>query len=1187
AIDDINKPISESLKLVYQVGDGQTSTIQASGTVSAVQNNTLQIEKLAAAQKLLLDKVDLAVANPFLTSLGPDTQLAGLADGALDINAEGITGISANGQITIANIIFAGGPLVGGDEFKTDKVYIPVNITRTVVDPTTTQIKIEKLNVMTPEATLVVTGQVTQESLTNLFHHQLPGSEGDLAIKADITNLADIVTQFRRTLKIQQGVNITGGEAHEDFAMAIHKENIAISQKLSASIKGTRNGKPLAPQPITFTAESTAIPNGKPLPILRDIKIAWVSSFASIQGGGSLAQLGINGNFDLNKLRTELSQFVDLGTLQMQGTGDFAVSTNGDVSAPDAPISAKATLNLQNVKVSGVASQDASQENLALVATADLRRSDNAVIGIDKGNLTIIGGDPSDPMINVAATGNADLTTKAVSFDLNSTADLKKLQDQYGGLIPALAAQKIQIDSGTLNATANGSYDGKMIAFSKPAGLSIASLGITKDGRKILTRETIRATLNVSQQSDVIVADGKIDSSFAQASLSNAKISSDANIWDKLQSADVDAQVPDIAKVYALANLLTPAAPAAKGSAKTTPAAPSPLQITSGSASLKMNLSRDVAQKTTTLNVSDCQISNLALKRDNRQYQFDPASPITAKFVAAVQAGDSISSINISDLSADLGVAKISMPDKIVVTNLGATPTAQGSIKLEGAIAGAHGLAPLLTVLQGQDYPYSGDFVVVQKIQTQSTGIALDGTAIASNFQVIQNGKPVFSENQINLVDKVNIDPASKTAAVNTLTVDMAQSQALNVKFTGQVIDWENARTIKGINSDKAQLDLTYDGEKILPIVMPMLSPDLQAQYKDLKVKGKVTETYSLSGSYPAKPASNTPPIAFLNADGTMALEYLDLPQGLTIQNFELPFTLKGGILKTAAAPVKDVRKLPVADNAAPATQPAMANTALCNDGALNLDNIVLDLRSPDPLLSIGRHQHLLYHVKLNPVLADTMGHGNLLFKDAEQASGLLDIEIQECKNVPLGDLIKKNPKATAAVVFNVTDLQLDGPVPQVMGQVLNLGGEGIHGNIKNGTLNLSNGLAQTNFALLFAQQVQDQQGKTVTKNLPMTFKGGVVLASGALKDFNVTIPTELIPDKIGGKNLRQSLPNGLVVPFTGTTDHFKFDLVGAVTKSIGNSFLQGGGGNGQDPLQNLQNLLQGGGKKKKQKSDQ
>jgi hypothetical protein len=1321
AIDDINKPIAESVKLVYQIGDGENSTVQADGTIGAIQNNIVDIDKLTADQKLVLNKVDFAVADPFLKSLGPDTKLAGLADGSVDIKAQGITGISASGQINVNNLLFAGGPLAPGDKIQTNLI-VPISITRTVIDSSTTKIKIDKLNLQTPQATVAVSGEVTQESLTNIANHQAPGSEGNLAVNIDVTGLADLLSQIGHTLKVQQDVKITGGSAHEELAMAIHKDDFVVSQKLNASIEGTRaNGQPIKPQPISFNAQTTVTPNGKPVPVLRDIQIAWSSSFATIDGGGSLAKLSINSKFDLSKLRTELAQFVDLGNLQMQGNGDFNFTTNGDVSDQNAPITASANLNLQNVKVSGVASQEATQENLALLAKADLIRSNNSVTRIDNANLTIISGDSSAPLIDIAATGKADLAAKTGSFDLSkcTISDLKKLQDQYGGFIPALATQKIQIDSGAFYASAAGTFDDKTLKFTKPAGFSLGGFAVSRDGRKILNREVIRASVdgscsatsveltefsiaaesklfNISKSGDAplkislaksiqgsgaiaysadlkrlsdiaqafggqiatadqpqlrsgqlqgtidlakaekttikldsqingltvfanganaldnqqvtmslqadaddsanaITASGKINSAFAQATLSNVKISPAAGMWDQLSSANVDATA-DVAKLYTLANSVMPATattqPIVKTSRKTKSAAvvtdqQAPLQVTSGSASLKLALSRDTSQKITTINVSDCRITNLAIARDKQIYRFDPSAPITATFAAAIKADQKIDSVSITDLSADLGVAKISMPDKIVAANLQSTPDIQGSVKIEGSLNGARGLAPLLNVVQGSAFPYAGDFVAVQKVTKQANGFSLDGTASATKFQVIQNSKPVFSEDKVDIVDKVDVDPNTKTATVQSFTLNMAQSQALGVKFTGQIIDWENVRTIKGVNSDKAQLDLTYDLEKLWPIIEPMLSPEMQQQYKDLKIRGKYAETFTIWGAYPQSDQTNVS-MAMLNANGTLALDFLDLPQGLTVENFVLPFSMTKGLVKTAAAPAADNRKL---QSAIPTTSPIIATTALCNGGALNLDNIGLDMRSADPLLSIGRKHWLLRDVKLNPVLADTLGHGNLLFKDANEASGDLDVQIVECKNVPLGDLLKKSPTAQAQIVFNVDNLQLDGPVPQVMGQVLNLGGNGIRGNIKNGTLSLNNGMAQTDFAVLLAQtqQVKSKNAgdnpRTVETNLPLSFKGGVVLASGALKDFFVNIPSELINDRIGGKNIRQALPAGIAVPITGTTDHFKIDIAGAVAKSVGNSILKGGGGD-QDVLQNLGNLLDNN-KKKSKKSDQ
>ena len=54
-------------------------------------------------------------------------------------------------------------------------------------------------------------------------------------------------------------------------------------------------------------------------------------------------------------------------------------------------------------------------------------------------------------------------------------------------------------------------------------------------------------------------------------------------------------------------------------------------------------------------------------------------------------------------------------------------------------------------------------------------------------------------------------------------------------------------------------------------------------------------------------------------------------------------------------------------------------------------------------MLGIAKNHKLLEQIRVNPVLADSLGAGNALFKDASQATGLLDVTIVQCDKVPLG----------------------------------------------------------------------------------------------------------------------------------------------------------------------------------------
>jgi hypothetical protein len=190
---------------------------------------------------------------------------------------------------------------------------------------------------------------------------------------------------------------------------------------------------------------------------------------------------------------------------------------------------------------------------------------------------------------------------------------------------------------------------------------------------------------------------------------------------------------------------------------------------------------------------------------------------------------------------------------------------------------------------------------------------------------------------------------------------------------------------------------------------------------------------------------------------------------------------------------------------------------------------------------------------------------------------------VVQCDKVPLGDLLARRNDANATIVYSVSDLSIDGPVPQALSNVLPLGGQGIHGGIQNGKLTLANGEVNNNFALniiryqkptvngqpdtsgtVSATPTDSSGEQLVPVNLPLKFSGGVLLATGALKNFLVNIPQGLLPGKWASM-----FPNGLAVPFTGTTSHPTLDIEKAVAQNAGSGLLNGSGNGGAGDLLN------------------
>ena len=416
-IPDINKPIADDVKLAFHVGEETPGTVTLAGTVDAVQNNKLDLDQLAADQKINIANVNLAAAGPFLKQAKVDAQLGGVANGAIHASApNGIAGISTDGEIVVSDLLVGGG-MLKGDTFKSDRLTIPLQITRTVVDPNTTVIKIEQLGVQMPEANMSVTGQVTQEALMRLKDQQPPGADGKIDYVLNVPDVSKIANQLPHTLGLAQGVTLNGGSFSQTSSIVLTKDQLAFNQRVDFAASGTRNGQPIALAPIHAETDAQVIPTpGAAIPDFRNIKLVVQSEFARVTGGGaSIANLKLDGGFDLDKLSRELRQFTDMGQVQLAGTGTFSVATAGDIAKVQEgqPIDASISANFANVNVTGIQAQPpVNVARLAFDTKAQMTGTKTNVIDtVDVQRLTFQTGPQDAPVVDVAASATVNVPT--------------------------------------------------------------------------------------------------------------------------------------------------------------------------------------------------------------------------------------------------------------------------------------------------------------------------------------------------------------------------------------------------------------------------------------------------------------------------------------------------------------------------------------------------------------------------------------------------------------------------------------------------------------------------------------------------------------------------------------------------------------------------------------------------------
>jgi hypothetical protein len=289
-----------------------------------------------------------------------------------------------------------------------------------------------------------------------------------------------------------------------------------------------------------------------------------------------------------------------------------------------------------------------------------------------------------------------------------------------------------------------------------------------------------------------------------------------------------------------------------------------------------------------------------------------------------------------------------------------------------------------------------------------------------------------------------------------------------------------------------------------------------------------------------------------LTATGGLHVPALD-GQGIDIKNLVIPIFLKDG-------------KLYIANSDKPGDY---APPGSMNGGTVNLAGVVVDLADPHRTLSMNPNSQVMKGVALNTALAHLLGKdlGNLLFADAGASTGILNVTVQKCDQLPTDETMKRNVPSNQGMLTMDVQIQnltlaggtlgsaIDtiGPALQIAFPGKSIAKQSIQGSVKDYKITLAHGITTHDMTITLGEH---------QKSIHLT--STVDLLKLQLKNTFLTLPLSLF----GGDD--NDLPNGINLALTGTATSPKFDAAKAVQKSVL--------GNGK-PLDVIQNVL--GGKKK------
>lgn len=424
----------------------------------------------------------------------------------------------------------------------------------------------------------------------------------------------------------------------------------------------------------------------------------------------------------------------------------------------------------------------------------------------------------------------------------------------------------------------------------------------------------------------------------------------------------------------------------------------------------------------------------------------------------------------------------------------------------------------------------------------------IDGLTVDGNQPIVTNDKLTLA-----LAATTGPDPMAGEIAINKCDIGLA-SGAATISLTGKVFDAGTARRLENV-----VLDLGYDAEKLWPMLRASMAdattPPDQDPYKDYVFKGKAQKRFTIGGSLPAIDAAGNAvatPIALrsLVVRGGLSLEQV-VAEGMTLDRIEIPLTMTGGILR-------------ILDDAQPADQQTPPPIA-CNGGTIDLGGIAVNLGNEIMTLSTPSNLAILKQVQLTPALAKSLGDlvNNPLFVPSAQTRGIMDATILECRDVPMGKMLKVHSpdnKGYARATFSFSGAQLKNDLIVGVLGALNVNSDSLLGSVRDGKVEYKSGYIGHDMTFVLGER----QERT------LWLYGSVRLADNQMMPLTMFISPQWFSSEIA-----RYAPKGVPLALTGSFRAPQYNFAAAVQETIKQNFIP----SKPEDLINLIDLF--GGKKK------
>lgn len=477
---------------------GRASQVHADGHVTPSAKTGWSLKKASGEINIEANDLNISSLPPFLSLTGINIE----AKGSVSAN---IKGSIRDGWLENLSGTVSGRDLdVTGQDFKGDWFKSRTLDVTVKLQSRQELINIDRLRVHCDWADADATG-VIPTTVGSLAEFAKPDSK--YSLKCDFAcDLAQAAALMPHTLGLKEGISISSGRLSGNVeTITAGGPESSSGKKIYAKadlsgLNGTVNGTPVSlSQPIAAQAQIASL-GGET--VFDKLQVS--SAFCRISGSGNISRFEYSGEFDLEKLQSELGQFVNTGSYRLAGRG----SSIGQIKSDSGRIAAVGSSQIKELLISSAKGISASEP------ATDI----DFAIAVDKDRTAV---DASSIKVN-ASLGRIDIK--------NAVLPLNKKSEKTMSLM--LSAENIDLGRLQPFAVLFASFPDKtQMAGTAKGDISVSS---QKGVCKVFTDSIVIKNLNVispgreplQQEQLSIVFDGEFDTNQKNIAVSRMEIES-------------------------------------------------------------------------------------------------------------------------------------------------------------------------------------------------------------------------------------------------------------------------------------------------------------------------------------------------------------------------------------------------------------------------------------------------------------------------------------------------------------------------------------------------------------------------------------------------------------------------------------------------------------------------------------